>query len=111
MNALELIVGNTYGIVDWFGMMGMEGTYIGVARDEANYGSDVLVFSFVSMFKDAPPIRYAGCTVDAHIGKGYNGEPDKVGVTMRAAYYGDTVAGLKHVTDHRKEPRWEIRQS
>lgn len=111
MKALELKVGNTYDIVDWYGMMGMEGTYVGVGSDEANHGPKILVFSFVPRWDGAPPIRYAGCVPEAFVSKGYGGDPDGVGINLRVHYYGDSIGTLKHVTDFKKEPRWEIQKS
>lgn len=110
MSHLTLIPGQSYPFTDHCGMMGFDGVYIGIARDEANYGPEILVFSFASGWKDDPPIRYAGCVASAHFSRGYNGEPDHADIVLTASYYGDTIEGLRHCTSERKTPRWEIRK-
>ena len=110
MKALELKIGDTYPIADWYGMLGMDGTYVGIVRDEANFGPEILVFSFVPGWNDAPPIRYAGCVAEAYIRKGYD-KPDGVGITLHAHYYGDSIETLKHVNDTKKPHHWEIRKN
>lgn len=102
----SLKIGSTYAIDDWCGMMGHEGTYLGIARDEANHGPDILVFSY--LWSDDPIIRYTGCVVETYIEHGYDGKPDRVGITFRMTYYGDSVETLKHITA-RKPHEWSIR--
>lgn len=107
MSIETLTPGEIYGIVDYYGMMAMEGTYIGIGRDQANYTPKILIFSYAPKWEDAPPIGYAGCLPEAYIMRGYDGKPDSIGVNLRVFYYGNSIDTLKHVTEGRK-PRWEV---
>jgi len=105
---LTLKVGDKYHIRDWFGMMGYEGTYLGVVKDEANYCPVyILAFSFIPPYGKAD-IRYAGCI--AQVSTFLSHEGVEVSTYFQAAYYGDSIETLAHVVNEQKPRRWELKK-
>lgn len=98
---LTLILGETYSVVDFYGMICFDAVYRGIAEAEG-YGHDgddeLLVFKRAK--KDKGCHRFAGVVPEVGFDPDYRGKTKNavLGFTLRATYYGNSVEKLRRVT-------------
>lgn len=101
----HLIVGQTYYIVDWYGMMGFKAVYRGIAKDKT-----YAVYPGLLVFErdDEGFSRFAGVIPEANFGHDYKTGYTAIGIHLRASYYGESVKTLKHVAGRHTPPEFAL---
>lgn len=103
---IPLVIGESYLIQDWYGMMGFEAVYRGIIEDQnTTILPDMLLFERVNA--DETDYRFMGVIPEASVSR--SRDNDRVQVNLRAHYYGQSIATLVKLTERCGPPKWRMR--
>lgn len=108
--AINLEVGREYNIVEYYGMVGIRGEYIGIADRQGT--EKLLVFRVISKSYGEGEVPeserlYCGCYLRAELP--YSTRSGRAKVYLQQTHYGQSIATLRKVGSI-EDNRWEIRE-
>lgn len=105
---ITLVLGETYSIVDWCGMMGFDARYRGIAKDTTTcLTPDLLVFETIDTHDIYSP--FCGVIPSATFSHDYQTGDTKVTIHLRASYYGPSIDALCHVNQRNGLPKFALK--
>lgn len=96
---IPLVRGQTYTVLDLYGMIAWQGSYEGIIEDENRLLVDetsLLLFK-IHREKGSSSYKWAGVIPEVKIDSGDGG--DRMEINLRASYYGNTPTTIKRWND------------
>lgn len=105
--SINIMPGETYYVVDYYGEMGFNAIFRGAVEDENSHAIDSELLLFEKKDgRTTDQYRYAACRPETSISVDSETKQVRVNLILRSSYYGSTVRGLKSVHGRPKEPKW-----
>lgn len=100
---MRLIAGETYEVMDWYGMLSFPAEYVGEIRNvNGNYLDRLLLVRRNDGREGA--YGYAGCEIRTS----FTARTGEVRTYLHATHYGNSLEELKHCTKRDLPPKWEL---
>ena len=106
ISPITLVLGETYFVMDFYGMLGFDAVYCGIA--EADYGNQILVFERIEKSNGCYPFAGVVPEFGFDLDRREKTKNTLIWLSLRASHYGQSVETLRHV-NHREIPPFTLK--